>query len=58
MYRKRFEMQNSRWDEFGFRVEVEDGPEDRSSKILSMPFVEDPQKRFVEDPQNRFVEYR
>ena len=28
------------WDEFGFRVEEEDGPEDCSSKLLSIPFVE------------------
>lgn len=29
-----------RWDEFGFRVEEEDGPEDTSSKLLSLPFEE------------------
>ena len=29
-----------RWDEFGFRVEEEDGPEDTSSKLLSIPFTE------------------
>ena len=28
------------WDEFGFRVEEEDGPEDTSSKLLSIPFTE------------------
>ena len=31
-----------RWDEFGFRVEEEDGPEDSSSKLLSIPFQESP----------------
>ena len=30
------------WDEFGFRVEEEDGPEDSSNKLLSIPFVESP----------------
>ena len=34
-----------RWDEFGFRVEEEDGPEDTSSKLLSIPFVESPRRR-------------
>lgn len=34
-----------RYDEFGFKVEVEDGPEENSSKILSIPFIEDPQHR-------------
>uniref|UniRef100_T1J9C7 RUN and TBC1 domain-containing protein 3 n=1 Tax=Strigamia maritima TaxID=126957 RepID=T1J9C7_STRMM len=29
------------FDEFGFRVEEEDGPEQSSSKLLSIPFVED-----------------
>jgi len=33
------------WDEFGFRVEEEDGPEDCSSKLLSIPFVESPRRR-------------
>ena len=32
------------WDEFGFRVEEEDGPEDSSSKLLS-PFLESPRRR-------------
>ncbi|KAG8172663.1 hypothetical protein JTE90_009114 [Oedothorax gibbosus] len=32
-------------DEFGFRVDEEDGPEQNSSKLLSIPFVEDPQHR-------------
>ena len=36
-----------RWDEFGFRVEVEDGPEQCSSKILSVPFKMDPQHRYL-----------
>uniref|UniRef100_A0A914V1A7 RUN and TBC1 domain-containing protein 3 n=1 Tax=Plectus sambesii TaxID=2011161 RepID=A0A914V1A7_9BILA len=50
-----------RWDEFGFRVEVEDGPEDSSSKILSVPFVEDPQQRLkwiahLEFTHNQVVE--
>lgn len=34
-----------RFDEFGFRVDEEDGPEQSSSKLLSIPFVEDPQHR-------------
>ncbi|CAL4122596.1 unnamed protein product, partial [Meganyctiphanes norvegica] len=34
-----------RFDEFGFRVEEEDGPEQSSKKLLSQPFVEDPQHR-------------
>ncbi|XP_045135376.1 small G protein signaling modulator 3 homolog isoform X2 [Portunus trituberculatus] len=34
-----------RFDEFGFRVEEEDGPEQNSTKLLSQPFVEDPQHR-------------
>ncbi|KAF6032031.1 SGSM3 [Bugula neritina] len=29
-----------RYDEFGFKVEVEDGPEENSSKLLSTPFME------------------
>ena len=33
------------WDEFGFRVEEEDGPEDISSKLLSLPFLESPRRR-------------
>ena len=33
-------------DEFGFRLEVEDGPEDCSNKLLSAPFQDDgPQRR-------------
>lgn len=35
----------SRFDEFGFRVEEEDGPEQNSNKLLGIPFVEDPQHR-------------
>uniref|UniRef100_A0A034VGT7 Small G protein signaling modulator 3-like protein n=1 Tax=Bactrocera dorsalis TaxID=27457 RepID=A0A034VGT7_BACDO len=34
-----------RFDEFGFRVEEEDGPEQSSNKLLSQPFVEDAQQR-------------
>lgn len=34
-----------RYDEFGFRVEEEDGPEQSSNKLLSIPFVEDAQHR-------------
>ncbi|XP_067118564.1 small G protein signaling modulator 3 homolog [Centruroides vittatus] len=34
-----------RFDEFGFRIEEEDGPEQSSSKLLSTPFTEDPQHR-------------
>lgn len=36
-----------RFDEFGFRVDEEDGPEQNSNKLLGIPFVEDPQHRFV-----------
>lgn len=35
-----------RFDEFGFRVEEEDGPEPVSNKLLSTPFIEDPQQRY------------
>ncbi|KAI8120779.1 Small G protein signaling modulator 3 like protein [Lucilia cuprina] len=34
-----------RFDEFGFRVEEEDGPEQNSNKLLGIPFVEDAQHR-------------
>lgn len=34
-----------RFDEFGFRIEEEDGPEQSSSKLLSTPFVEDEKHR-------------
>ena len=33
------------WDEFGFIVEEEDGPEDCSNKLLSIPFTECPKRR-------------
>ncbi|KAL1461343.1 hypothetical protein WDU94_013248 [Cyamophila willieti] len=36
-----------RFDEFGFRVEEEDGPEQNSNKLLSEPFIEDPQHRLL-----------
>lgn len=36
-----------RFDEFGFRVEEEDGPEQSSTKLLSQPFTEDPLHRLV-----------
>ncbi|KAL4239332.1 Small G protein signaling modulator 3 [Mactra antiquata] len=50
-----------RYDEFGFRVEEEDGPEENSSKLLSTPFVEDPQHRlkwiaYLEFTHNEEVE--
>ena len=41
-----------RFDEFGFRVEEEDGPEPTSNKLLSTPFIEDPQQRYLK--QNSF----
>ncbi|XP_077979696.1 small G protein signaling modulator 3 homolog [Glandiceps talaboti] len=34
-----------RYDEFGFRVDEEDGAEPNSNKLLSQPLVEDPQHR-------------
>ncbi|XP_037039630.1 small G protein signaling modulator 3 homolog [Bradysia coprophila] len=34
-----------RFDEFGFRVEEEDGPEQSSNKLLSEPFIEDNNQR-------------
>ncbi|KAK2178734.1 hypothetical protein NP493_529g00005 [Ridgeia piscesae] len=34
-----------RYDEFGFKVEEEDGPEENSSKLLSTPFIENAQHR-------------
>lgn len=33
------------YDEFGFKLEMEDGPEQSSSKLLSMPFKDNPQQR-------------
>ncbi|XP_011310920.1 small G protein signaling modulator 3 homolog [Fopius arisanus] len=32
-----------RFDEFGFRVEEEDGPEQSSKKLLGVPFMDDPE---------------
>ncbi|XP_056379981.1 small G protein signaling modulator 3 isoform X3 [Hyla sarda] len=34
-----------RYDEFGFRVDKEDGAEPNSSKLLGIPLTEDPQQR-------------
>ena len=34
------------FDEFGFKVDVEDGPEQSSSKLLSTPFQDNPQQRY------------
>ncbi|XP_060572376.1 small G protein signaling modulator 3 homolog [Ruditapes philippinarum] len=50
-----------RYDEFGFKVEEEDGPEENSSKLLSTPFIEDPQHRlkwiaYLEFTHNEEVE--
>jgi small G protein signaling modulator 3 len=36
-----------RFDEFGFRVEEEDGPEQSSSKLLSIPFTENKKERLM-----------
>ncbi|CAB3359573.1 Hypothetical predicted protein [Cloeon dipterum] len=33
------------YDEFGFKVEEEDGPEPSSNQLLGIPFVEDPQHK-------------
>lgn len=41
------EQPEFRFDEFGFRVEEEDGPEPVSNKLLSTPFIEDPQQRLM-----------
>lgn len=38
-------MPDYHFDEFGFRVEEEDGPEPSSNKLLSIPFTEDHQQR-------------
>ena len=35
------------FDEFGFKVDVEDGPEQSSSKLLSTPFQDNPQQRYI-----------
>jgi hypothetical protein len=44
------------FDEFGFRVEVEDGPEQSSNRLLSIPFIEDPNHRWVQlKPMNETV---
>ncbi|XP_052267049.1 small G protein signaling modulator 3 homolog isoform X1 [Dreissena polymorpha] len=50
-----------RYDEFGFKVEEEDGPEENSSKLLSTPFMEEPQHRlkwvaYLEFTHNEEVE--
>ena len=42
---RRAEPPDYRIDEFGFRVEEEDGPEQSSSKLLSTPFAESPKHR-------------
>ena len=34
-----------RFDEFGFKVDEEDGLEQTSKKLLDVPFLEDPQQR-------------
>ncbi|XP_053577267.1 small G protein signaling modulator 3 [Bombina bombina] len=39
------EQPEFRYDEFGFRVDKEDGAEPNSSKLLSIPLTEDPQQR-------------
>lgn len=39
------EQPDYRFDEFGFRVEEEDGPEQSSNKLLSIPFIEDDKHR-------------
>ncbi|XP_075429843.1 small G protein signaling modulator 3 isoform X2 [Ascaphus truei] len=39
------EQPEFRYDEFGFRVDKEDGAEPNSSKLLSIPHTEDPQQR-------------
>lgn len=39
------EQPDYRFDEFGFRIEEEDGPEQNSNKLLSVPFTEDEQHR-------------
>lgn len=39
------EQPDYHFDEFGFRVEVEDGPEPSSNKLLSIPYTEDEQQR-------------
>ena len=36
---------NLEFDEFGFKLDVEDGPEESSSKLLSTPFQDNPQQR-------------
>ena len=37
--------EDEEYDEFGFKVDVEDGPEQSSSKLLSTPFKDNPQQR-------------
>lgn len=36
-----------RFDEFGFKVDEEDGLEQSTKKLLNIPFVEDPQQRLL-----------
>ena len=47
---RRAEPPDYRIDEFGFRVEEEDGPEQSSSKLLSTPFAESPKHRCAQLP--------
>ncbi|XP_053325766.1 small G protein signaling modulator 3 [Spea bombifrons] len=42
---KTVEQPEFRYDEFGFRVDKEDGAEPNSSKLLGIPLTEDPQQR-------------
>ena len=37
--------EDEEFDEFGFKLDVEDGPEQCSSKLLSTPFKDNPQQR-------------
>ena len=38
-------FEDEEFDEFGFKVEIEDGPEQSSSKLLSTPFKDNSQQR-------------
>ncbi|XP_042746372.1 small G protein signaling modulator 3 isoform X2 [Lagopus leucura] len=39
------EQPEFRYDEFGFRIDKEDGAEPNSSKLLGLPLIEEPQQR-------------
>ena len=43
------------FDEFGFKIDVEDGPEQSSSKLLSTPFQDNPQQRWEKSENGAWI---